>query len=123
MVVQTATLRLVHESSGVLFLNKSPGVSFHRSVEHGQDDVGVLPMLREMQRTGALEHTGALHAVHRLDRVTSGLFMVAKHAEAARELSNLLRERRIHKYYVAISARKPSKKQGVLFARSWLLTG
>ena len=68
----------------------------------------MLPMLRDMQRRGELEFSGRLFSVHRLDRVTSGLLMVAKSAAAAREASELLRDRRLHKYYVALSARKPA---------------
>ena len=51
-------------------------------------------------------------SVHRLDRVTSGLLMIAKTADAAREVADVLRRREIDKYYVALSSRKPNKKQG-----------
>lgn len=71
-----------------------------------------MTLLREQQQQGELEHIGPLHGVHRLDRGTSGLLMVAKSAAAARELSMLLRERRLHKYYVALTSRRPSQKQG-----------
>ena len=67
---------------------------------------GILPLLRATR--GADER---LYAVHRLDRVTSGLLMVAKTPEAARAVSALLRERKVEKFYVALSARKPEKPQ------------
>ena len=102
--IAASQLPIVHETSGLLFINKPPGLSFHASVELG--DPGVMPLLR------AAREGERLHSVHRLDRVTSGLLMVAKTAEAARTVSLLLRERRLHKYYVAVSARKPSKKMG-----------
>ena len=97
-------LPIVHETSGVLFVHKPPGLSFHAgpglSGLGGEDvpDVGVMTLLRAMQSSGEIEHTGRLHSVHRLDRVTSGLLMVAKSPAAARDLNALLRERRIHKY-------------------------
>ena len=103
-------LPVVHETSGLLFVDKPAGLAFHRSVDQG--DEGVLPLLRDMQASGALAHPGRLHSVHRLDRVTSGLLTVAKTAEAAREVAELLRGRRVVKYYVALSGRRPSKKQG-----------
>ena len=107
MVVQATNPlpTVVHETRGLLFLDKPPGLSFHASSM--QDDPGVLPLLRAMR--GPEER---LHAVHRLDRVTSGLLMVAKTPEAAREVSALLRNRQLEKFYVALSARKPSKKMG-----------
>jgi tRNA pseudouridine32 synthase/23S rRNA pseudouridine746 synthase len=97
-------LTVVHETSGLLFVNKAPGLAFHARAEH--DDPGLLTLLREL-RPGE-----RLHSVHRLDRVTSGLLMVAKSADAARDVGALLRGRDVHKYYVALSARKPSKKMG-----------
>ncbi|KAL3894379.1 MAG: hypothetical protein SGPRY_013827 [Prymnesium sp.] len=94
----------------------------------GPADVGVMTSLRAMQRDGLIEHSGPLQSVHRLDRVTSGLLMVAKSPAAASEVSRLLRERRIHKYYIGLSSRPPSKKQGTVqgdMARSrrsqWML--
>ena len=120
-------LPIVHETPGLLFVNKPPNMGFHASAT--TFDAGVLPLLRTMQREGALSYEGRLHAVHRLDRVTSGLLMVAKTAEAAGSVSALLRQRELDKYYVALSGRTPSKKQGRVvgdMARSrrgqWMLT-
>ena len=96
-------LSIVHQTSGLLFIDKPPGLSFHASAE---GDPGVLPLLREQI------DDERLYSVHRLDRVTSGLLMIARSAEAASAVGTLLREHRIHKYYVALSARKPKKKMG-----------
>ena len=105
-LLQSSGLTIVHETKGLLFVDKPPGLSFHASGALG--DPGILPLLR----AGAYSTAERLPSVHRLDRVTSGLLMVAKSAEAAREVGVLLREQRIHKYYVALTARKPSKKMG-----------
>ena len=86
-------LRVVAETRGVLFVDKPPGLGFHTEA----DALGVLPLLRAMQEAGELAHQGRLFAVHRLDRVTSGLLMVAKTPDAATELTRLLRERQAHK--------------------------
>ena len=110
MLMPTTTPRIIHETSGLLFIDKPPGLSFHRSEE--EDDPGLLPILRAMQAAGDIEHEGKLFSVHRLDRVTSGLLMIAKTADAAREVADVLRRREIDKYYVALSSRKPNKKQG-----------
>lgn len=50
--------------------------------------------------------------VHRLDKPTSGLLLVAKTAEANRELSIAFAERTVSKTYLAVSDCKPKKKQG-----------
>ncbi|MCL1857141.1 MAG: pseudouridine synthase, partial [Kiritimatiellaeota bacterium] len=44
----------------------------------------------------------ATHFVNRLDRETSGLVVVALHAEAASRLGKLFAEGRVHKTYIAI---------------------
>jgi tRNA pseudouridine32 synthase/23S rRNA pseudouridine746 synthase len=102
--------QLVHESKGLLFVSKPPGLSFHSEGE----EPGVLPLLRSMQATGEIDFGGRLYSVHRLDRVTSGLLMIAKSPDAAQQVSELLQTRRLHKYYCALSSRKPSKKQGTV---------
>lgn len=53
-----------------------------------------------------------LYPVHRLDLATSGVLVLAKTVEANRALSLAFQERRVQKYYVALSAKRPDKKQG-----------
>ncbi|KAL1523400.1 hypothetical protein AB1Y20_018342 [Prymnesium parvum] len=103
-------LRVVHETSGLLFLYKPPGLAFHSS----PSSPGLLASVRAMQSSGGFPHAGRLYAVHRLDRVTSGLLMLAKTPAAARDVASLLRARRVHKYYVALTSRRPAKKRGVV---------
>lgn len=50
--------------------------------------------------------------VHRLDKPTSGLLLVARNDDANRTLSLAFAERSVTKTYLAISDRKPKKKQG-----------
>jgi len=95
-------VRLVRETAGLLFVYKPAGLTFHSS----PDEVGLMPHVRE------LYPDQPLFPCHRLDRMTSGLLMVAKSHEAAAAMAELLRERRIVKYYVALSAKKPKKKMG-----------
>lgn len=70
-----------------------------------------------------------LWLVHRLDKVTSGLLILAKSAESAAYLSGLFATRSIEKYYLALSDSKPKKKQGLIAgdmakarAGAWKLT-
>ncbi len=56
-------------------------------------------------------------AVHRLDRICSGLLIYAKTIDAARELTALLRERRAAKVYLAVverAARRPQRLEARL---------
>ena len=107
---------VIYEDDDVLAVHKPAGMSFHNDdLEHHRP--GVLGTLRELQARGALpgsDYDGPLHAVHRLDKVTSGALLFAKTPDAAAALAAEFRARRVHKYYVALSARRPSKKMGTV---------
>ena len=117
-------LRLLHETERLLVVDKPPGLPFH------EDDggPGVLQAARAAQACGAWAYGGRLHGVHRLDRVTSGVLVLAKSAHDAGLLGGAFRAGNVRKLYVALSARRPSKKMGVVvgdMARSrrgaWML--
>ncbi|UTH74896.1 TIGR01621 family pseudouridine synthase [Chromobacterium sp. IIBBL 290-4] len=93
---------LVHSAPDFYLLDKHPGVSFHREGE----EEGLIEAARAQLRDEAL------WPVHRLDRITSGLILVARSAEAARQLGEALAGRALEKYYLAVSDRKPLRKQG-----------
>ena len=108
--------RVVYEDEDVIAVDKPAGMSFHN------DDLvhrspGVLTAVRAMQSAGCLpgsNYDGPLFSVHRLDKVTSGILLFAKSEAAAAALSEQFRARRVHKYYVALSTRRPSKKMGTV---------
>ena len=105
-------------------MDKPCGLSFHsddlEGVEAGTDESpapGLLATIRAAQRNDKLagsDYRGALHSVHRLDKVTSGITLFAKNRRTASHLGEQFRLRKVHKYYVALSARKPSKKMGTV---------
>ena len=90
--------------------------------------VGILHLLRAQRAAAATEER--LYGVHRLDRVTSGILLVAKDAVAAAAACRAFREGRVTKYYTGLSCHKPNKKkqgwiQGNMVRgrrKSWYLT-
>ena len=101
-------LRLVLETDRLLVVDKPPGMPFHAD----SNSDGVMQAARALQESGALTYSGRLHGVHRLDRGTSGLLLLAKDTETAGLLGHCLRAGTIRKLYVALSSRRPSKKMG-----------
>ncbi|MDW5418388.1 TIGR01621 family pseudouridine synthase [Iodobacter sp. CM08] len=93
---------VVYDHPDFLVAIKPAGLSFHKE----EDELGFVEVLR--QTLGGMP----LWPVHRLDKLTSGLLLFAKSAAAARYFGTAFAEHRIHKYYLAISDKKPSKKQG-----------
>lgn len=77
-------------------------------VQNEPQQPGILPLL--------CQHFNVekLWLVHRLDKVTSGILILAKHAKAAAVFGQLFEQKQIEKYYLAISAKKPKKKQGAI---------
>ncbi len=55
-----------------------------------------------------------LYPVHRLDKITSGLIIFAKNKATATAFQQLFEQHEIQKYYLALSDKKPSKKQGLI---------
>ena len=56
----------------------------------------------------------AFHPVHRLDKETTGLWLVALNSDANQALCRQFQERKVKKLYLAITSGKPNKKQGVI---------
>lgn len=54
----------------------------------------------------------SLFPVHRLDKITSGLLIVARTLKAAQWFQNAFEQQLISKFYVAIANTKPNRKQG-----------
>lgn len=52
------------------------------------------------------------HLIHRLDRKTSGLMVLAKHKEMAKYLGKKFQEREIYKAYYALVSGVPSVERG-----------
>ncbi len=93
---------LIWQSADALVAYKHAGASFH-SEEGGP---GFFETLR--QREGLDE----LYPVHRLDKITSGLVVMARTAAANRQLCEQFAQRTCEKYYLALTDRKPRRKQG-----------
>lgn len=53
-----------------------------------------------------------IYPVHRLDRMTSGVMIFARSKKVNSELSAMFQNKKIEKYYLALSSQKPKKKQG-----------
>ena len=94
---------LVANEQDFIVINKAPDVNFH--TESGQ--LGIAELVREFFGL-------PLWPVHRLDKMTSGLLLFAKSAESAAVFGGLFEQRAIEKYYLAICAGKPKKKQGLV---------
>ena len=95
-------LDILLQTPDFVVINKPAGLSVHRD----QNDSGLTEMLA--QQLGVPQ----LWLVHRLDKPTSGVLLLALNADAASELAQAFANRQVKKTYLALSDRRPSKKQG-----------
>ena len=94
-------LSKVHEDEELLLLAKPPGLAT-------QPGKGVVESVDDLIRAEYRDSKWPPTLVHRLDRETSGLLLLAKSYSALRSLQLLWRENRVHKLYLAwVSGRVP----------------
>jgi len=93
-------LEIIFENDDFIVFDKPFGLSFH-------SEEGAGFVVKAEEKTGL-----KLYSVHRLDKMTSGLLMLAKSSFMANKITKLFEEKNIQKFYLAISMRKPKKKQG-----------
>ncbi|MGK2849349.1 MAG: RluA family pseudouridine synthase [Candidatus Limnocylindrales bacterium] len=99
-------LHIVYEDDDLLIVDKPSGLVVHPSPGHRDGGTLVNALLA---RAGGAEYGGIAGVarpgiVHRLDRDTSGLLMVAKHDAAQASLMGQLKARRVRKTYQALVA-------------------
>ena len=94
-------LRIVFEDPDVVVLDKPAGMVVHPAAGHQSGTLvnALLHHVKDLSGVGGERRPGI---VHRLDRGTSGLMVVAKHDRAHHELSRQFHDREVEKEYVAL---------------------
>jgi len=111
-----APFTIAFQDEHVLVVDKAPGVVVHPARGHREDTLAQLlaPLLAEEgEDTGDPERRGI---VHRLDRDTSGLLVVARTQIALARLQSALAERQIEREYLALVEGRPPARTGTIEA-------
>jgi 23S rRNA pseudouridine1911/1915/1917 synthase len=108
-------LRVVYEDADLLVVDKPAGLVVHPAPGHATGTLvnALLAHVPDLAGVGGEERPGI---VHRLDRDTSGLIVVAKHDRAQRYLATQLKDRRMDKRYVALVDAAPPSESGTIEA-------
>jgi 23S rRNA pseudouridine1911/1915/1917 synthase len=105
-------LRVLYEDADLLAIDKPSGMVVHPAPGAWQGTIVNALLHRGLvSRDASTERPGI---VHRLDKETSGVLLVARHERAQLALSRAFRDRRIHKTYVAIVLGAPRSAVGSL---------
>ncbi|MCM2678231.1 TIGR01621 family pseudouridine synthase [Echinimonas agarilytica] len=94
----------VHANPDWYVMHKPQGCS----VQDDRDGIGFLNALKQFMQEPELS------LVHRLDKVTSGLLLIGRNKKTTSILSQQFEHRTVRKFYLALAAGKPSKKQGTI---------
>ncbi|MCS6778409.1 MAG: RluA family pseudouridine synthase [Geminicoccaceae bacterium] len=97
---------VIYEDARIIALNKPPGLAVQGGTATTRH---VDALLEAFARSGEKPRL-----VHRLDRDTSGVLVVARTAEVARELGFALQQHRLRKLYWAILVGGPPRNEGVI---------
>ncbi len=94
-------LDIVYQDADLLVLNKPAGLVVHPAHGHTDDTLvnALLAHVPDLAGIGGVLRPGI---VHRLDKDTSGLLLVAKHDQAQQALQDQFRTRAVDKVYLAL---------------------
>ena len=102
-------LRIAYEDEHLLIVDKPAGMVVHPSAGHSGGTLVQALLTRGIAGGDVAERPGI---VHRLDRDTSGLLVVARSEEAYRRLQDLVRERLLDRRYLALVRGRPRSRSG-----------
>ena len=104
-------LDIIFEDEHMLVVNKSPGMVVHPAPGHSRGTLvnALLHYCKDLSGIGGVERPGI---VHRLDKETSGLVLVAKTEAAHKGLAAQFKQRKIKKEYCAIVKGNVKKEKG-----------
>lgn len=109
------SVNLIHVDDHVLVVDKAVGQVVHPGAGHTSGTIaqGVLAQFPEVRSVGDPDRPGI---VHRLDKGTSGVFMIARTEAAYDSLTDQLRERSVSRRYLTVGWGHPKTPRGVIEA-------
>jgi 23S rRNA pseudouridine1911/1915/1917 synthase len=109
---------ITFENENIIIINKPAGISVHPGNAEQDDTLvnGLLAKFPEIENIHDQAGDSYLRPgiVHRLDKETSGVMVVARNIKAFEELKNLFKFRKVTKKYVALVYGKLEEKEGVI---------
>ena len=111
LVAEPLPLDILFEDTELLVINKPADMVVHPAAGHSTGTLvhGILYHCPELEGIGMEKRPGI---IHRLDKDTTGILVVAKNGRAHQRLSRQFKERRIQKHYLALVTGSPPSTQG-----------
>ena len=113
LVPEEMDLTVPYEDEHLLVVDKPAGLVVHPAPGHAQGTLVHGLLAYDVEGGDEPERPGI---VHRLDRDTSGLMVVARSPEAHRRLQELVQEREVTREYLALVVGRPRSQRGTIEA-------
>ncbi len=105
-IIKSNEDQIIDNNDNFVVLNKSTGISVQGGTKSKKNLIDIFAKSKIFEGSKP-------YSVHRLDKDTSGVFIMAKSRESAQLLTSLFRLRKVHKTYLAICHGEIIKKTGV----------
>ena len=115
LLPENLPIDIVYEDSDILVLNKAAGMVVHPGAGNPSGTLvnAVLAHSPDLKGVGGVIRPGI---VHRLDKQTSGIIIVAKHDAAIHYLQRQFKKRTVKKIYIALLIGRLAQTNGVIEA-------
>ena len=106
-VVRENEDQIIENNENFVVINKSSGISVQGGTKSKKNLIDIFANSKFFENNKP-------YSVHRLDKDTSGVFIIAKNRQTAQLLTSLFRLRKVHKTYVAICHGELNKDKGTI---------
>ena len=113
VIAEAIPFTIIYEDPSLIVVDKPPGLVVHPAAGHAAGTLvnGLLHHCPDLEGIGGERRPGI---VHRLDKDTSGLLVVAKNDMAHQGLSQQFKARQVHKIYLALVWGSPEEDSGCI---------
>ncbi len=115
LVPEAIPLTIIYQDGDIIVLDKPAGLTVHPAPGHPSGTL-VNALLAACPDLRGIAGTLRPGIVHRLDKDTSGLMVVAKNDRAQRALQRQLKDRDVRKTYLALVRGVPAPREGTIAA-------
>ena len=111
LIPETIPLDIIFENEDLIVVNKAAGMVVHPSAGHASGTLvhAILAHVPDLKGVGGVQRPGI---VHRLDKETSGLIVIAKNDSAHHFLQKQFKDRLVDKTYIALVDSHPPTPTG-----------
>ena len=106
-VIKETEKSIIENNDDFIVINKAAGLPVQGGTKIKENIINILSNSHYFENTNP-------YIVHRIDKDTSGVLIVAKNRKTAQQLTSLFRIRKIHKTYLALSLGQLDKKKDTI---------